>query len=137
MMWTYNGTVLHTAPEQQQGFVYLITNTANGKKYIGKKNFWTVKKLPPLKGKKNKRHRRVETDWQTYYGSSTALQADINSQGVDDFTRQILYLCATKTWMAYHETRLQFEYGVLGSDDYYNDFISCRINSSGLKKRAP
>ena len=37
------------------GFVYLITNTVDGKKYIGKKQIEKKTKRPPLKGKKRKR----------------------------------------------------------------------------------
>ena len=49
------------------GFVYLITNTVNGRKYIGKKFFYSSK-TKQVKGKK-KRY-KVFSDWQTYYGSS-------------------------------------------------------------------
>ena len=38
------------------GFIYVITNLVNGKKYYGKKQIKTIKKLKPLKGNKNKRH---------------------------------------------------------------------------------
>jgi len=44
------------------GFIYVITNLTNNKKYIGKKQMKSVKKLKPLKGKKNKRHFDIETD---------------------------------------------------------------------------
>jgi len=44
------------------GFIYIITNTLTGKKYIGKKQIKSVKKLKPLKGRKNKRHFDIETD---------------------------------------------------------------------------
>ena len=48
--WTYKGKKVDSIPEEYEGFVYLITNTKNGKKYIGKKlaKFKTTK--PPLKG---------------------------------------------------------------------------------------
>jgi hypothetical protein len=35
--WTYQGKKVDSIPEWCEGFVYLITNTKNGKKYIGKK----------------------------------------------------------------------------------------------------
>lgn len=57
-----------------QGFVYLITNNSNAFKYIGKKNLWGILKRKPLKGKSNRRHSRVETDWQGYYGSNKQLE---------------------------------------------------------------
>ena len=54
MHWTYQGSEITILPEDCEGFVYEITNTTNGRKYIGKKlaKFKTTK--PPLKGKKNK-----------------------------------------------------------------------------------
>ena len=133
MEWIYKGTTLDKAPEEYQGFVYCITNRATGKKYIAKKNFWTVKKLPPLKGKTNKRHRKTETDWQAYYGSNEHLKADVQVLGEQYFQREIVKMCVNKTTMAYHETKLQFDYEVLMRDDYYNEFIGCRITARGLK----
>ena len=132
MSWIYRGSA-YTPTEDIQGFVYLITNLTNGKKYIGKKNFWTVKKLPPLKGKVNRRHKLVATDWQDYYGSSDKLKADIQQLGKHAFKREILKLCANKTMMSYWETKLQFDYDVLTRTDFYNEFISCRINANGLR----
>ena len=37
MHWTYQGNEITNIPEDVVGFVYLITNTTNGRKYIGKK----------------------------------------------------------------------------------------------------
>ena len=37
MLWTYNNQPIETLPDDCVGFVYLITNTVNGKKYVGKK----------------------------------------------------------------------------------------------------
>lgn len=45
-------------PETFFGFLYQITNKKTGRKYLGKKQAKTMKKMPPLKGKK--RARRVE-----------------------------------------------------------------------------
>lgn len=130
--WQYQGKPYTQAQPAHAGFVYLIHDTHNNRFYIGKKLFWTTRKLPPLKGKQNKRHRRVDSDWRTYWGSSRNLQQQIDLLGQSLFTRTILVLCKTKTDMAYHETRLQIENRVLFRDDFYNDFIGCRITSRGL-----
>lgn len=130
--WIYLGEPLTQAPEDSQGFVYIIENTKTNRKYIGQKNFWTTKKLPPLKGKQNRRHRQVETDWQDYWGSSTELSKDIQLLGTQHFYKKILKLCANKTEMNYLEAKLQFDCDVLLSDEYYNGIINCRINSRGL-----
>ena len=132
-MWLYKTVIYDNAPDNYQGFVYVITNRTNGKKYIGLKNFWTVKKLPPLKGKQNKRHRKTETDWKTYYGSNETLKKDVLTLGEAYFQREIIKLCSNKTTMSYWETKLQFDNDVLLRDDYYNEFIGCRITARGLK----
>jgi len=37
MQWTYQGEIVEEIPQGVEGFVYLITNTTNNRKYIGKK----------------------------------------------------------------------------------------------------
>ena len=55
MSWLYKGKQVNEISNEYEGFVYLITNLTNNRKYVGKKlsKFKTTK--PPLKGKKNKR----------------------------------------------------------------------------------
>lgn len=114
------------------GFVYLITNLENDKKYIGKKWFWSTKKLPPLKGKKRKRTVVKESDWKQYYGSSEEVKLLLEQLGKDNFKREILRLCKTKGECTYYEAKLQFDFDVLLRDDYYNEFIGCKIHSKHL-----
>lgn len=87
--WTYNNEIVNELPDCE-GFVYIITNLTNNKKYIGKKlaRFKTTK--PPLKGKKNKRRGYKESDWRDYWGSSDHLNADVLTIGSDKFTRTIM-----------------------------------------------
>jgi hypothetical protein len=117
-------------PEDPFGFIYIITNLKLGKHYVGKKQMKSVKKMPPLKGKKNKRHKDVQTDWKTYTGSSNDLNADIEKYGKENFTFTILRFCENKWSMAYHETKLQFQYDVLVSENFYNGIINCRIGKA-------
>lgn len=123
--WHYDDAL----PEDCYGFIYEIENKVNGRKYIGKKQ--TVKKIKrrPLKGKKNKRHILVESDWKTYTGSCTELNADIEQFGKKQFAFIILRLCYNKWELAYHEANLQFTLGVLLSANYYNGIINCRIGN--------
>ena len=114
------------------GFVYQITNLDNGKKYIGKKWFWSTKKLPPLKGKKRKRTVVKESDWNKYYGSSEEVKLLVEQQGPETFKREILRLCSTKGECTYYEAKYQFDFDVLLRDDYYNEFIGCKIHSKHL-----
>jgi len=136
MQWTYQGKTIDEIPNEYEGFVYLITNTTTGQKYIGKKlaKFKTTK--PPLKGKKNKRRGTKESDWREYYGSSDRLNADVVTLGADKFTREILYLCKGRGEMSYIEAREQFDRRVLETDDYYNGIINVRVGGSDKLKQA-
>ena len=132
-MWYHEDKEFNETPEEYQGFVYEITELRTGKKYIGKKNFWRPKTLP----KNSKRSRRVKTkvesDWRSYYGSNVELQRLVEESGSDGYKRVILRLCKSKGEMSYYEAKLQFQYDVLLSDEYYNEFIGCKIHSKHLK----
>jgi len=132
-MWYYNNKILEQPPEGYQGFVYLITDKSNNKMYIGKKGFWSKKTLPPLKGKTRKRRSIVESDWQTYYGSSDMVKQLLLEHGSENFHREILYLCRTKGEMGYLEAKEQFTRNVLLDDNYYNGIINCKIHRSHVQ----
>lgn len=119
--------VLEDAETMPYGFIYMITNLTSGRKYIGKKQCLSTKKMPPLKGKKNKRHRVIETDWKTYTSSSNELNEDIHKLGKEKFSFRILKWCNSKWELSYFEAKLQFEHEVLLSDEYYNGIINLRI----------
>ena len=135
MTWHYNNRPYNTAEEQYHGFVYLIINYSSGKQYIGQKVFWNKIKRAPLKGKKNHRHSKVESDWQTYWGSNADLIKDVATLGPQFFHRKILYLCENKSQMNYFEAKEQFDRSVLFDEGYYNGIINCRINSKGLRPK--
>ena len=136
MQWTYKNKEVKEIPEGVEGFVYIITNTTNNKKYIGKKlaKFKTTK--PPLKGRKNKRRGYKESDWRDYWGSSDKLNEDVQTLGTDKFTREILYYCNSRGLMSYLEAREQFERRVLESDKYYNGIINVRVGGSKILREA-
>ena len=132
-MWYYKNEEFNETPEEYQGFVYLITELDTGKKYIGKKNFWRPKVLPK-NSKRNRRVRtRVESDWKKYFGSNKEVQALVESKGIENYKREILHFCKTKGEMSYYEAKLQFDHDVLLRDDYYNEFIGCKIHSKHIK----
>ena len=131
-MWYYNNELYDTTPEDFQGFVYEITELDTNKKYIGKKNFWKPKTLPITKKRKRRVRTRTESDWKQYYGSSNEVCKLVEEYGTEKFRREILRLCKTKGEMSYHEAKLQFEKDVLLSDEYYNNFIGCKIHSKHL-----
>lgn len=138
-MWKYQNDIVEELPEDCVGFVYLITNTSNSRKYVGKKlakfsktTYKTVKLKNGTK-KRKKIKGKVDSDWKEYYGSSNELNKDIESLGKEVFTREILFYCKSKAECSYVEAREQFTRRVLESDDYYNNNIMCRIHGSHIK----
>ena len=129
-MWTHKGKLVETLPDDCEGFVYLITNLTNDKKYVGKKLARFKVTRPPLKGKKNKRRSSKESDWKTYWGSSDHLNDDVASLGEESFTREILHYCQSRGMLSYLEAKEQFDREVLLSDEYYNGIINVRVGSS-------
>ena len=136
--WTFQNTIVETLPEDCVGFVYVITNITNNKKYIGKKlakfsktTYKTVKLKNGTK-KRKKIRGKTESDWQTYFGSNLELQNDVKTLGPDKFTREILHYCTSKAECSYIEAREQFHRKVLESKDYYNGQISARIHKSHI-----
>ena len=133
-MWLYENNVVNELPEDCVGFVYQITNTTNGRMYIGKKLAKFKRSRKPLKGRKNKRRYKVDSDWQDYYGSSDELIIDIKKLGKEHFKREILFYCNSKAVMSYVEAREQFARKVLESNDYYNGHIRVRVHGKGILK---
>ena len=140
MHWTYQDTQIEELPEDCVGFVYLITNTISGKKYIGKKlakfskTTYKVVKLKNGSKKKKKIRSKIDSDWRDYYGSSPNLTKDIEQLGKENFKREILYYCTSKAQCSYIEAREQFHHKVLESDDWYNGHIQVRVHGSHILK---
>lgn len=138
-MWIYNNEIIEALPEDCIGFVYLITNKANQRKYIGKKlakfSRTTTKTVTLKNGtkKKKKVKSKIDSDWMEYYGSSIELNKDVEQLGKDNFLREILFFCKSKAECSYIEAREQFVRRVLESDDYYNGQISVRVHGSHIK----
>ena len=123
--WKYNGKGFNSDDIGDYfGFVYLISNIINGRKYIGRKYFWSYR-TPPGK----KRRVKQESDWKKYYGSCPELKEDVKKYGKENFSREILSLHKTKGQCNYEETRQLFNYNVLtesldtGEPAYYNSNI--------------
>jgi len=132
-MWYYNGNEFTETPKDYQGFVYCITELDTDKKYIGKKNFWRPKTLPKNSKRTRRVRTKVESDWREYYGSNQKLQVLVEQRGESNYKRTILRLCKTKGEMSYYEAKLQFENDVLLREDYYNEFIGCKIHSRHIR----
>ena len=123
--WIYKGNPF-TSDDigDYYGFVYRITNTTNGKSYIGRKYF--VQKRKP---RGSKRRVTSESDWKRYFGSSEELKQDIKRIGRSSFQREIISLHKTLGKVNYEETKQLFLHNVLtealddGTPKYYNSNI--------------
>jgi hypothetical protein len=141
MVWLFENTEISELPEDCAGFVYLITNNATGRKYIGKKlakfskTTYKVVKLKNGNKKKKRIKSKIDSDWQLYYGSNDQLNKDIETLGAENFTREILFYCKSKSECSYVEAREQFKHKVLESDDYYNGHIQVRVHGSHIKNK--
>lgn len=133
-MWLYNGEEFTSEMiDKYIGFVYIITDISNSKKYVGKKLFQSKRRLAPLKGKTRKRTKIVESDWMDYYGSSEEVKLLVEEKGAQNFKREILHLCNSKGEMSYLELKEQMDREVLLNDDYYNGIIQVKIHRSHVK----
>jgi hypothetical protein len=119
-VWTYKGEVVpdDDISHELYGFIYVI-NYTDGTKYIGKKNFWTDRRLKPRKTDRvnAKRIKRVETNWRTYEGSSKL------SHGKTVESKEIVRLCNTKTELTYYEVYHLMVAKVLFDETYLNQNI--------------
>jgi len=129
MTWKYNKEDFTDVPKGMEGFVYVITNLTNDKKYIGKKNFWTRQK-----DRKTGRRKTKESSWKDYFGSCDELIEDVKLLGQDKFSREILYLCPHKKSMSYYETMEQFKRDVILREDYYNTNVEGKFFSSEVER---
>ena len=132
MQWTLKSELLsENVFEDYLGFVYLITNTENGRKYVGKKLFKNTR----TKKVKGRRKRTIkESDWKDYYGSNKELLDDVKRLGPEKFKREILHLCKSKGECNYLELKEQILREVLESEEYYNTWIYVRIHKAHLKR---
>lgn len=139
-MWFYNNELIEQLPEDCVGFVYIITNLTNNKKYIGKKlaKFSKTKvrtiKLKSGEKRKKKIRTKEESDWKEYWSSSEELKKDVKSLGEQNFRREILHFCKSKGGLSYMELREQVDRRVLESQDFYNGIIQVRIHKSHIKE---
>lgn len=133
-MWYYKGEEFTSDMIGDHiGFVYIITDLSNNKKYVGKKLLVSKRKLPPLKGKTRKRTVTKESDWQSYFGSSDEVKAILEEKGADNFHREILHLCNAKGELSYMELKEQMDREVLLDDNYYNGIVQVKIHRSHVK----
>lgn len=118
MHWTFRDDKTRVAdPDHYFGFVYLITNKKNQRKYVGCKQYWQMRH----------RKRYKPSNWKVYTSSSKELCADIEKIGKRNFKFEIIQEYETKRGLHYYEQYYQMKYHVLtavleGTDqrEYYN-----------------
>ena len=122
--WLFNGKPFSSEDiGEHYGFVYCITNVLSGRRYIGRKYFWSLRKP---RGKS--RRVRSESDWKRYYGSCDDLNVERKEVGNYAFRREILSIHTKKSLCNYEETRQLFINNVLieslnGEPAFYNSNI--------------
>ena len=131
--WLYRGE--HFVSDDigdSYGFVYRITDTESGRKYIGRKYFWQKRKPRPKVDGKRRRRVTSESNWKKYYGSCPELTEAIDLRGKSSFLREIISLHETPGKVNYEETRQLFLNNVLtealddGTPAYYNSNVLSR-----------
>jgi hypothetical protein len=114
-------------PEEKIGFVYAVTRLSDNMTYYGIKKYWKTVKYPPLKGRKNKRHIKRETDWRTYKTSNTMLQEELE-KNPKEYRCEIIKDCDTVTELKCREAYIQLtEYFRDGGRYMINEMINLRL----------
>lgn len=123
------------------GFIYKITNTVNGKIYIGRKSFTSSNKtalgkraLAKMTDKRGSKSKTVikHSNWAHYTGSNRQLNEDIKNG--ESITREIIHLCYTKKQMTYWELFFQVQHDVLRSQSYNDNILGKFFRSDLLNK---
>ena len=134
MTWYFHNTTEEFTEDKignNFGFVYLITHMSTGRKYVGKK-FFSKAGYKQVKGKRKKI--RKTSDWEKYWGSNNELQEEVKKNGEEQYTREILHLCKTRSECSYYETWELFTRNALLGNGYYNAWVSCKIRKDHLIK---
>ena len=120
MDWVYNDKKVNSIDDLPQdciGFIYKISNIKTNEYYIGKKNIYQRRTLPPLKGYKRKRKVIKESKWQSYRSSND----EVKSWNEENIKLEILRFCKSKKSLTYYELQEQFSHDVLSDPLSKND----------------
>ena len=130
-------------PEEWVGFVYEITHLSSGRKYLGKKFFWSTTRKA-VKDRKNKKKVVKESNWKSYTGSSKWLLSEIALHGKENFSFKILSLHETRSSLAWSEVERIVSSNALraklmdGTKAYFNALcppIKFTVNDESEKER--
>jgi hypothetical protein len=130
-MWLYNNKEILTLddiPEGVVGFIYLIIDLPTTHYYIGKKNLYSFRTLPPLKGYKRKRKVTKESNWLTYQSSNDTVKAWVSPY------KEVLQWCYSKKELTYREIEAIIRFQGLEDPMCLNDNLLGKFFSSDLIK---
>lgn len=130
--WIYDGKPFTPTEEElvesgHYGFVYNIT-LPNGQMYIGRKYFWSLRTLKPLKGKKRRRRVKKESNWRIYKSSSNDVVEMIQECDSCNVKYEILSFHPNKAETNYSEIKAQFFFGVLELRDENDEYLYLNRN---------
>ena len=146
-MWKYKDSIIKSIeemPKSSFGFIYEVTHTPTGRKYIGKKVLYfernkklgkraleelrLERKAKGIGGRTPMKQKIVtESDWKTYYGSHKEIITLIKDKKQEEFTREILQFVPTKKQLTYFECKYLFIKEVLEGNDYINDNVLAKF----------
>lgn len=117
------------------GFVYVILAPSSNdpgepplnRWYIGQKRLTKSAPLKPLVGRKNKRRRRLESNWRNYCSSCKELEADIKRLGEDRFTFYICGFCHSFYELNYTEAQAILITGALLDPASLNGYLRAHL----------
>lgn len=116
-------------PDNSFGFLYTIINLLEGRMYVGKKQYWSYRRIK-VAGKRNRVKKVLPNKWEFYTGSCTELNADIKRLGKENFIFALMQNMKTKGGLHYGEIDLQVTMKVLtakredGTPIFYNRQIA-------------
>ena len=89
--------------ESHYGFLYVITDKRNDKRYVGIKT--------------------LHTSWKGYTSSSSELNDEIEKAGKENFEFNILFSCEMKGDLSYMEAFMILKTHALCTDNWYNKWV--------------
>jgi hypothetical protein len=127
-MWLFNNYEVKSHADllpECSSIVYII-NYVDGRHYYGKKIVRSIRKRPPLAGKKRSRRVLVDIPFVNYKGSHEL------AESLEIKSKVILYQCSTKTAATYLETALLIYNASLFNDECLNSNIGGKFFDNAL-----
>jgi hypothetical protein len=134
-MWLYKGRELQDTdiPVTAEGFIYLITYTPTGQRYLGRKLLTKAHRR-----QKNKKiiKSRIDSGWRDYWSSSPDIQRIIEEEGGPaNFIREVLLFANTRGQLNYLEEKFLYSVGSMESDDWLNSNIRAKMFKRNIKNK--